>query len=503
MRLLIAITLLSLVTTASWGNHPPAHGDPVIPVLLALTVITIVSLLGREVAQRINQPSVLGELAVGILIGNIGYWLGSDLITVLRESSAVFQAVTLSFGHTVTLEDALLHLLGPVQTNQLLPILTSNQGGEIIDVIQIIDSFSRIGLLFLLFVVGLESSVQELRVSLRPGIRVAIIGIVAPFLLGFATMQLLAPEAHWSAHLMVAIALSATSIGITARVFHELKMDNSKVAQIVLSAAVIDDVLGLIMMAIGIDIIYRGSFEWMTVLFSISQAIMFLASIYLLVPTIIRFTIRHLHHFDLWEAELFVSFLLLTTLSWMADFVGLSAIVGAFAAGLILSNRAFIYWKENCNGPNCHLHQEIKEQIRPFEAILAPLFFVLMGTQVKLEAFLDQEILLLASALIIVAIAGKVVSGLGADKQLPRLAIGAGMVPRGEVALILASLGKSIGALDSTLFTAVVMMTIVTTLIGPPVLKWQLSRHIQQNPSHASSGPTPPSSNSDSPSSLN
>ena len=110
----------------------------------------------------------------------------------------------------------------------------------------------------------------------------------------------------------------------------------------------IDDVLGLIMMAIGIDIIFRGSFDAMTVLYSISQAIMFLASIYLLVPTLIRFTIRHLHHFSLWEAELFVSFLLLTTLSWLADFVGLSAIVGAFAAGLILSNKEFTYWKQNC-----------------------------------------------------------------------------------------------------------------------------------------------------------
>ena len=478
MYTLIALPLLALFPAISWAEYSTTHSDPVIPILLALTVLTLVALLGRVIAQRLNQPSVLGELTLGILIGNLGYWYGIDLITVLRESSAVFNAVTLSYESNFTLEQALREQLEPLIVEQLLPLLSSEKGGETINVIQVLDSFSRIGLLFLLFVVGLESSVQELRISLRPGIRVAMIGIFAPFILGFAVMHLFAPESHWTSHLMVAIALCATSIGITARVFHELKIDNSKVAQIVLSAAVIDDVLGLIMMAIGIDIISRGSFELTTVLFSISQAIIFLASIYLLLPLIIRFTIRHLHHFDLWEAELFVSFLLLTSLSWLADFVGLSAIVGAFAAGLILSNREFTYWKKNCDGPTCHLDQKIKEQIRPFEAIFAPLFFVLMGTQVKLEAFLDQEILLLASALIVVAIGGKMVSGLGASAHYPRLAIGAGMVPRGEVALILASMGKTIGALSSTLFTAVVMMTIVTTLLGPLILKWQLSREL-------------------------
>ncbi len=472
------ILLLLLLPGTIWSGHETVnHSDPVIPILLALTVVTLVALIGRELAQRLEQPSVLGELTIGILVGNIGYWLGSDMITVLRDSTAVFNALNLTFDNGTTLEAALQQQLEPEQVRQLLPILSSAGGGQIIDVIQVIDIFSRIGLLFLLFVVGLESSIHELSASIKPGIRVAAIGIIAPFILGFGAMELFAPTVDWPSALMVAIALCATSIGITAHVFHELELEKTRTAHIVLSAAVIDDVLGLIMMAIGIDIIFRGSFDGMTVLFSISQAIMFLASIYLIVPTVIRFTIRHLHHFALWEAELFVSFLLLTTLSGLADFVGLSAIVGAFAAGLILSNKEFTYWKQDCqNKESCYLDEQIKNQIRPFEAILAPIFFVLMGTQVKLEAFLDYEIVVLASALTVVAIAGKLVSGWGAPAYLPRLAIGAGMVPRGEVALILASLGKTMGVLSSTLFTAVVMMTIITTLLGPPLLKWQLSK---------------------------
>ena len=477
MRNVITTLLLTLTPATTWASGDYHPNDPVIPILLALTIITLVALLAREVAQKMNQPSVLGELLIGILIGNIGYWLGSDLITVLRESSAVFNATTQSFSGEFSLQQALEQHLDAATTSAILPILSSPQGAQIIDVIQVIDIFSRIGLLFLLFVVGLESSMNEMKASIKPGLRVAALGVIVPFLLGYGAMTLFAPESHWSSTMMVAIALCATSIGITASVFHELKMETSKTAHVVLSAAVIDDVLGLILMAIGMDIIFRGSFDATTILYSILQAIMFLASIYLLAPSIIRFTIRHIHHFTLWEAELFVSFLLLTSLSWLADFVGLSAIVGAFAAGLILSNREFTYWKEHFGAQTkCQLDREIKEQIQPFEAILAPIFFVLMGTQVKLEAFLNQEIVLLASALTVVAIMGKLTSGLGAPPHLSRLAIGIGMVPRGEVALILASLGKTLGILDSALFTAVVMMTMITTLLAPPILKWQLNR---------------------------
>ncbi len=476
--LFVVLTILLLATFSGWGEHATEHSDPVVPILLALTIITTLALLARYIARQLDQPCVLGELALGIMIGNIGYWIGSDLISVLRESTAVFNAINLSLEGGVTLEEALSHTLGEGLADELLPILTAPQGGRITDAIQVIDGFSRIGLLFLLFAVGLESSAGELRAAASSATRVAIIGVAAPFILGLGAMQLFAPHSDWSANLMVAIALCATSIGITARVFHELNRDNSEVSHVVLSAAVIDDVLGLILMAIGIDIIFRGSIDLISISYSIMQAIMFLASIYLLVPKIIQFTVSRLHHFKLWEAELFVSFLLLTSLSWLADFVGLSAIVGAFAAGLILSNREFTYWKKGCDPEReaCSLDQEVKEQIRPFEAILAPIFFVLMGMQVKLEVFLDQEIMILATALTLVAIAGKLLSGLGARHELPRLAIGAGMVPRGEVALILAAVGKGLGILDPSLFSAVVVMAIITSLTGPPLLKWSLTR---------------------------
>ncbi len=474
------VALLALAPVSAWGNVDAiGHNDPVIPILLALLVITVVALLGREAAQRINQPSVLGELIIGILLGNVGYWLGSDWVAVLRESTSIFNATTIAVEQGITLEEALRQLISPQQAAQLLPILSSSQGAEMFDVIQVVDIFSRIGLLFLLFIVGLESSILELKAAIRPGIRVAAIGIIAPFLLGYGVMALLAPEAAWSSALMVAIALCATSIGITAHVFHEMGIENSRTAHIVLNAAVIDDILGLILMAVGIDIILSGSLDASTLIYAVLSSTLFIFGIYLLVPRLIEFAILLFHRFALWEAELFISVLLLCLLSWLSHLVGLSAIVGAFAAGLILSNQEFTYWKEHCQelGGVCNLDEQVKDQIRPFEAILAPIFFVLMGTQVKLETFQQQEIILLAAALTVVAVIGKLISGLGVNRSHPRLAIGAGMVPRGEVALILASVGKTLGVLDSTLFAAVVMMAIATTLIGPPILKWQLSHH--------------------------
>jgi Kef-type K+ transport system membrane component KefB len=477
-KVIILFTALIMLPLLSWSTVNAAHVDPVVPILLALTIITILALIGRSIAQNYNQPSVLGELAIGILIGNIGYWMGSDLITVLRDSSSVFSAINLSLEGEISLQQALTLNLGESLSNKLMPILSSPQGSEITTVIKVVDNFSRLGLLFLLFAVGLDSSTDMIRKSAGSALRVAFIGAFVPFLLALIVMEIFATNSHWSANLIVAIALSATSIGITARVFQELNQTHTEVGRIVLSAAVIDDILGLILLAIGVDIIFRDSLDMANISYAIIQALLFLSAVFFLAPKIIYFVIRHIHHFKLWEAELFVSFLLLTTLSWLADFFGLSAIVGAFSAGLILSNHEFIYWKKGCDDLNkkeCRLESEVKEQIRPFEAILAPIFFVLMGTQVKLEIFLQPEILILATALTVVAVAGKLISGLGAKKGLPRLAIGAGMVPRGEVALILATMGKEMGILDSSLFSAVVIMAIATSIIGPPLLKWQLS----------------------------
>ena len=168
---------------------------------------------------------------------------------------------------------------------------------------------------------------------------------------------------------------------------------------------------------------------------------------------------------------MFISFLFVMTLAWFANLIGLATIIGAFTAGVILHDGYFRHW-----GDTTQHRLSIKDLVAPLETILAPIFFVLMGIQVKLETFLDTNVVLVALLLIIVAIIGKLVSGLGARQGCNRLAIGIGMVPRGEVGLIFASLGKSLDVLSDSLFSSIVIMIVVTTLITPPLLKYAILR---------------------------
>jgi Kef-type K+ transport system membrane component KefB len=173
---------------------------------------------------------------------------------------------------------------------------------------------------------------------------------------------------------------------------------------------------------------------------------------------------------------MFVSYLFVMLMAWMANLAGLATIIGAFAAGLILHDAYFDSWHNDRQCPIC-----IKDLIMPLEVILVPIFFVLMGLQVKLEALLQPGIMWLATGLTLAAIVGKVLAGYGAFGAKNHFAIGIGMVPRGEVGLIFAAIGKSLGVMDDALFSSVVIMVIVTTMISPPMFKYCLKRCAANN----------------------
>jgi Kef-type K+ transport system membrane component KefB len=188
-------------------------------------------------------------------------------------------------------------------------------------------------------------------------------------------------------------------------------------------------------------------------------------------PYFLNFTIGLVKRLDLIEAKMFVSFLFVMVLAWLANLVGLATIVGAFTAGLILHDAYFKHWGNHAD------HQfSIKDLIMPLEVILVPIFFVLMGIQVKLETFLSWHVVTMAGGLLVAAVIGKVASGIVTGRGVNRIAVGIGMMPRGEVGLIFASIGKSLGVISDALFSAVVLMVIVTTLATPPLLKFALMR---------------------------
>jgi Kef-type K+ transport system membrane component KefB len=462
--------LLLLPGAAAALEYHVSHNDPIAPVILGVTGILFVALIGRFSARKLGFPSVIGELIMGIVVGNLAFFYQVDLITILREGPAIFEIVeNLLKGQE--LELACLNAVGTEGTRHILEILQGPHGNEILQVAHTVDVFSRYGIIFLLFLVGIETSVDEMRKVGPNSSRVAIIGVLLPFVLGMLASTLLIDNVELHTSMFLGATLAATSVGITAMVLQEMKMEKTDIAHTILGAAVIDDVLGLLMLAIISGIVLTGSLDLVNISITVFVATLFLVVIIYVGPYFIRLFVKLFSRLDIIEAKMFVSYLFVMVMAWMANLSGLATIIGAFAAGLILQDTYFENWDDDRKCP-----VTIKDLIMPLEVILVPIFFVLMGLQVKLETFLQQEVMVLAAGLLVAAIIGKLLSGYGAFGVKNHLAIGIGMMPRGEVGLIFAAIGKSLGVLDDALFSAVVLMVVVTTLMAPPMFKHCLKR---------------------------
>ncbi|MCI0546295.1 MAG: cation:proton antiporter [Candidatus Rokubacteria bacterium] len=392
------------------------------PVLMALIVILLGAKLGGEAFERLGQPAVLGELIAGVVIGNVDFVLGTEIFGALRS--------------------------GPV--HDLLPI------------------FAGIGAIILLFEVGLETSIAQMaRVGLSATL-VAIVGVVAPWVLGYVVSLLLNPGASVQSHLFVGAILTATSVGITARVFKDMKRLESGEAQVILGAAVIDDVLGLMILAVVSGIVTSGAVSAPAVARIVIVSCLFLGTAILLGGRIAGWITRYLGAFKVRGMKMITALLICFAFAWVAGLIGLATIVGAFAAGLILEEAKFTGFSSE---------RPLHELLDPFSSFFVPIFFVLMGIDVRLESFADPRALGLAAAITAAAIAGKQVCGLVVrDRSLDRLSIGFGMIPRGEVGLIFASIGRALGVVDASLYAACVIMVIVTTFAAPILLQARLRR---------------------------
>lgn len=454
------------------GGHGAGHTDPVAPVLIVLTLILAGAKLGGDLFERIGQPAVLGELIAGLVLGNVGYALGDQMLIVLREGPIINELMTQVIGGTSWLE-AVRSVLpgtafeGPDAPGPALAHMLATQP-YLVKTAQAVDIASRIGVILLLFLVGLESSLPEMLKVGVSSLLVALVGVVVPFGLGFLVSELALPEATHHVHLFIGATLCATSVGITARVLKDLGKLQTVEAKIILGAAVIDDVLGLVILAVVAGIIQSGGFELGTVTAISLKALVFLVGVMVIGSWITPYLTRMISKMRVEGAKLIYVLCIAFVLSWLANEIGLATIVGAFAAGLILTEVQFKTFARES--------RHLEELLEPITAFLVPIFFVTMGIQVKLETFADTSVLLIAVGLTVAAIAGKQVCGLAVGKSIDRLSIGVGMVPRGEVGLIFASIGRGLGVVTDSVFSAVVIMVILTTLMTPPVLKLTLSR---------------------------
>ena len=446
------------------------HGDKFADTYLFVFFIIGGAVLGRYIARKLKQPPVLGELLIGVIMGAILYQFQAPVMTLIRHQDDVNQIIQNNLSNNETWEKTIKNTLpdeafsidGYGET--LLSIMESPEFPEIRITVEAIFLLSNIGVLLLLFLVGLETSIEEMVDVGVSSLIVAIVGVIAPFALGFFLLKFLIPGLHSNVYLFVGATLCATSIGITARVFKDMGKLNIAEAKIVLGAAVIDDVLGLIILAVVAGIVASGAISMSLIGLITFKAVLFLGITLFIGKKYLRHQIKFAALVEHRNIRLLFPFALLVILAWLSDMIGLASIVGAFAAGLIIKEEYFMDIDGNES-------DTVKSVMLPIETIFAPIFFVIMGLQVDLSTFLNFNIIGVALLLTLVAIIGKIISGIFI-KRMDKKIIGIGMIPRGEVGLIFASMGKVLGVLDSSLFSIIVIIVILTTFITPPGLKW-------------------------------
>jgi Kef-type K+ transport system membrane component KefB len=399
--------ILSLAGGPGSGPIAPAAATAPLDVMLGLFLLFVGAKIGEEVARRLRQPAVVGELLGGFVVG-----------------------------------PGALGLVTPGETDFV---------------------FAEIGVVILLFAVGLEVRLDDLLAVGRPAILTALIAMVLPIATG-AVVGLLFGEEPITA-VFVGVALAATSIGITSRVLADLGVLDRTFARVVLGAAVIDDILALVLIGI-VSGAAEGDVTGSTLL--VVVAAVGLIALGFAAARRARGLKREAFTWPLFaDTPLVPAFMLMFALALVSAAIGLAAIIGAFVAGLIVAET--------------EARDELEHEIKPLGAIFTPFFFAVTGAQLDLEALLAPSTAGLAIALTVLGVITKAAGGLIGARQIGRwgsTAVGFGMVPRGEVGIVVANLGLAAGLLSAELFSAVLVAVVLTTIVAPYLLAWVIPRAI-------------------------
>jgi Kef-type K+ transport system membrane component KefB len=405
------------------------HGDPIAGLILSLAIILVAAKVGAHFAVAFGQPPVLGELTAGVVMGNLAL-TGFHGLDYLRNDASI-------------------------------------------------DTLSRLGVILLLFQVGLESTVAQMMKVGFSSFMVATLGVIGPFVLGWGVGAWLLPGASIYAHIFIGATLTATSVGITARVLKDLGRSDTDEARIILGAAVIDDVQGLVILAVVGGIVAaanRGTaLSYGAIGLVLAKATLFLVGALALGVYLSKHLFSLASRLNAGGVLLALGLAFCFVLAWLADAIGLAPIVGAFAAGLVLED---LHYRDFTDRGE----HTLTALVEPIASFLVPIFFVIMGVRTDVRVFGNLTVLGLAAALTAAAIVGKQLCALGVvGRGVDRLSVGIGMIPRGEVGLIFANMGLTltvagIPLINQDVFSAVVVMVICTTLITPPALKWSFHR---------------------------
>ncbi len=381
---------------------PLAAATAVADVLVDLFLVLLAAKLGDELFKRLGQPGLVGEILAGVLVGP--------------------------------------SVLGLVEPTEALEI------------------FAELGVVFLLFWVGLETRLSEMREVGGVASAVGIFGVVVPFAAGFGAGAAFGEDAETS--VFIGAALVATSVGITSAVLIQLGAIASTAARTILGAAVIDDILAMVLLAVAVGVAEKGGVDVGSIAVVIGLALAFVAFVALGGTRFVaRFPdVFHAPRFS--ESPLLPAVILCLGLAAFAAQIGLAAIIGAFLAGMVCAEMQD--------------RHDFEEEVAPLYAFFPPFFFAFIGIQLDVGEFVDARTLALLALVTAVAVATKLgACWLGARSLGPAgaLFVGVGMVPRGEVGIIVAGIGKAAGVVDDELFAVIVGMSVATTLLMPPLLR--------------------------------
>ncbi len=388
--------------------------------LLLILMITLADICG-SIFERLGMAEILGEIYAGILLGNLGLiGIEFDLSNLLRSSEFMVYSTELA-------------------------------------------------LILLLFIVGLESDMRALLRVGRNALAVATTGVALPIVLGLAAGAVLGFGTGIEGWFVGAM-LAATSVGITAKLLGDNGLVNTRSAQVILGAAVIDDVLGILLLAVLASVIVSGELSLLSLLWIVAKALLFFVGALLigqkLMPGVVHIVSLNKHS-SVWTG---FAFCLALSFAQLAHFAGLAPLIGAFVAGLVLDDVDFHL------GEALQKHR-LEELIKPISDILITIFFVSIGAQVQLQTLMDPAMLLVIAVLTLVAILSKGVAGYAVrGPGFDRLGIGFGMIPRGEVGLVFAAFAFGHHVFDAQMYSALVLVVLLTTLVGPILLKPRLQR---------------------------
>jgi len=363
-------------------------------------IFTTAKILG-ELSVRLRMPPIIGELAAGVLLGN--YVLG-----VINNTDHVLM------------------------------------------------SFAELGVVFLMFYVGLEIRVKDLFAVGRTAIMVGILGVIFPLLLGLGSMLLIGRDIIES--LFIATAILATSVGISVKVLQDLGLIKHKVAYIILGAAVLDDILALIVLAL-VKGLAKGRFQVLEFVLLVVESLVFVGFLTLWGPRLTRKTRRWVEKLNIPEGPFVLSVILCLGLAELADIIGLAAIIGAFMAGIMIDELAGVY--------------DLERKVKYVNEFLLPFFFVMMGAHLDPLSFLVPSLLFLTLFVTAIAVISKMLGAALAcwkeDRQT-RIQTGVCMVPRGEVGIIVGLVGLNLNTISQDVYTVVLGMSLLTTILAPPLI---------------------------------